>query len=449
MKVAIFDIDDTITYESKYLEKHAPSFLRKRGFCSELCYSSAYGLAEKYDLRSQLIQKGKKPEDAEVIALKTEEDFWTREFLMYNLSAIRTGIKAYIDFLKKHNFQIWLLTLRGGDERIKKIAALITKTMLHRNRIAYDHIVFCRDLEEKIEYIKYLNPFFLFDDREELLQHVCGMLPETRAFLIDNPHNLKALLPPNAVRIKDCFDESLRLIDCKTKNRLKTNEQTATSLQEWFQAIVKRLFGWIFFLNHAVIVFGKENIPAHGGIAFVPNHRNKLDPVYVSLTSGKSIHYAALLRMFQGKEDLFKLDSARWKRVFSAWLIKAMGALPIARETDENFFRINAGTVKRLKELLRMDRVIGFFPEGTINRTGVGILPLKSNRIFKMARDTGCYIVPVAISWNDSGDSLKLSYGKAINPENRSPEMIHELWKGQMDVLLSQLEGTSGFKKTI
>ena len=35
MKIAVFDIDDTITYETEFLKKYAPVFLEKHGFSSQ------------------------------------------------------------------------------------------------------------------------------------------------------------------------------------------------------------------------------------------------------------------------------------------------------------------------------------------------------------------------------------------------------------------------------
>ena len=53
--------------------------------------------------------------------------------------------------------------------------------------------------------------------------------------------------------------------------------------------------------------------------------------------------------------------------------------------------------IRNAKETLKKDRVIGIFPEGTINRTKNIIMPFKIGSV-KMAYDTNCYIIPFVIT---------------------------------------------------
>lgn len=204
---------------------------------------------------------------------------------------------------------------------------------------------------------------------------------------------------------------------------------------DFLQYFVKKIGGFYFCIRYHPIVFGVDNIPVKGGMAFVGNHRNNLDPIFISTTSQKAIHWAALLRLFQGKEDLFCTKSSKIRRKLFSKFICLMGALPIARPTDNGYININSRTISELALLLSMGDAIGFFPEGTINRKPAknDILPLKSNRVFRIAVETDSYVQPFSIVWIPDGlgirNKLIIIYSLPINAHNRDKREVRDLWR--------------------
>ncbi|MCH5274005.1 MAG: 1-acyl-sn-glycerol-3-phosphate acyltransferase, partial [Lachnospiraceae bacterium] len=189
------------------------------------------------------------------------------------------------------------------------------------------------------------------------------------------------------------------------------------------------------FKKYYPIVKGNENIPAKGAVAFIGNHRNKLDPAVVAVSSCRKIHWGALLRMFQGKESLFSLRKNLISCYISAAFITAMGAVPIARNTDENYLKINMNSMKKLYQMLTWGGAIGLFPEGTLNRDPQkqNILPLKSNRIFRLIKDNDGIIETFSIVWIPKELNIKnrviINYGMPINTRNRNVKEILNTWE--------------------
>lgn len=75
MKIAIFDIDDTITYESDFIRKYAHKFLENENLRSNVANKSGYSLDEIYGLKYQFIEQGYSLKRAEMEAEKIEKSF--------------------------------------------------------------------------------------------------------------------------------------------------------------------------------------------------------------------------------------------------------------------------------------------------------------------------------------------------------------------------------------
>ena len=121
---------------------------------------------------------------------------------------------------------------------------------------------------------------------------------------------------------------------------------------------------------------GLENIPKNGRVILAGNHTNNFDsPLLLSCTK-RVIHYLAKQELTQG---------------ILGPGFKAMGIIPVNRAIhDKNALNSAINTLKE-------DKVIGIFPEGTINRTDDIIMPFKMGAV-KMASETNAPIVPFTIT---------------------------------------------------
>ena len=122
-------------------------------------------------------------------------------------------------------------------------------------------------------------------------------------------------------------------------------------------------------------VFGRHNVPRHGGVLLASNHQSFLDPVLVGVGLPRQVHFMA-------RETLFRT------RAFGR-LIRMLNAFPIRRgESDRSAIR---EAIRRL----RSGAALVVFPEGTRTRDG-SIGPIRPG-IFAIASRAGAPIVPVVI----------------------------------------------------
>lgn len=140
-----------------------------------------------------------------------------------------------------------------------------------------------------------------------------------------------------------------------------------------FSPIVSVLFYILFFPK----VKGKENIPKKGGAILAGNHISNLDCFMVILSTGRCIHFLA-------KSELFKLS-------FFNWFFTNSGLIPVYRNGKDKKALENAIA------LLNRKKLVAVFPEGHLNKVSKNsVLPFKIGAV-KMARETGCPIVPFTI----------------------------------------------------
>lgn len=121
---------------------------------------------------------------------------------------------------------------------------------------------------------------------------------------------------------------------------------------------------------------GLENIPKDKSFILAGNHTSYLDPILVASTTKECVHFFAKNSLYKGiKKPLFK----------------SLGIIPVDRTIkDKN--ALNMG-IKYLND----DKVIGIFPEGTINKTNDKIMEFKYGAV-KMSKETNKLIVPFAIN---------------------------------------------------
>jgi 1-acyl-sn-glycerol-3-phosphate acyltransferase len=118
---------------------------------------------------------------------------------------------------------------------------------------------------------------------------------------------------------------------------------------------------------------GRSHVPLTGPVLLVGNHQSHLDPVLIGIACPRQLKFLARIGLFV------------WP--FS-WWIRALGAVPIDRESALSGMRT---TLKLLNE----GNVVGVFPEGS--RTPDGLMHQFLSGFCVLARRSGATIVPVAI----------------------------------------------------
>lgn len=453
MKVVVFDIDDTITNESDFIRRHAKKFFAKYGINPVMINPDGYKIEEIYNIEECYLNEGFSAESAASQTRHISKAFWSKYYVKYNLQTIKPGIRKYTHYLREKGYLIYFISLRGvvrhKDERRnqkeQKLVRTITKAMLKLNRICFDKLILVKSVEEKMDYIQRLNPELLFEDSVSVIEslHTANAI-DALYVCVESPSNIKYIFTEDVLRIKS-FTDSRSIYDAVTEKKV----EVSNSMREWnkselFQRAAIRLAGWYFVRKFRPTIVGSENIPPRGAVGFVGNHRDNLDPIMVSIYSGRAIHWAALLRLFMGKESLFN-DSAskREMEAFSKFITR-MGALPIARPEDEDHLNINMSTINELTELLKHNKAVGFFPEGTRNRrvTEQSLLPIKSNRVFRMACETESFLLPFSISWNKDRH-VTIVFAKPINARKRNKKDVRDWWVQEVKTTLDQLDSAT------
>lgn len=150
--------------------------------------------------------------------------------------------------------------------------------------------------------------------------------------------------------------------------------------------------------------YGREHIPAAGGVIVLSNHQSHLDPVLVGLAIDRRLNFLA-------RQSLFRFAPLRW-------LIHSLDAIPIDRDGSGL-----SGLKETLRRLKREEMVL-IFPEGT--RTPDGELHRLKPGFIPVARRSGVPLLPVAIegaydAWPRSRGyprpaTITICFGATIQP---------------------------------
>ena len=136
--------------------------------------------------------------------------------------------------------------------------------------------------------------------------------------------------------------------------------------------IIKFLVKLVFHPKY----IGLENIPDTGKVVLGGNHTNNLDCLLIISSTNRVVHFLAKDSLYKGiKKPIFK----------------NMGIIPVDRTIHDK------SALTTAKNYLLDEKLIGIFPEGTINKTDDIIMPFKIGCV-KMAYDTDAYIVPFIIT---------------------------------------------------
>ncbi len=164
-------------------------------------------------------------------------------------------------------------------------------------------------------------------------------------------------------------------------------------------AFIKFLVRLYFRIMYSLHYEGRDNIPKDTTVIYASNHRSYADPPLVGTgTRGKL--------SFMAKEELFK------KQPF-AWLIRSLGAFPVARGKGDT------GVIDTAVERLNSGSSLMIFPEGT--RSKDGKVHKGHTGAALIAARSGKPIVPVGVVYGEKlkfRTKLTVKYGEPILPQD-------------------------------
>jgi 1-acyl-sn-glycerol-3-phosphate acyltransferase len=152
-----------------------------------------------------------------------------------------------------------------------------------------------------------------------------------------------------------------------------------------------------------------HQVPPTGPIIITANHSSFMDPPVLQAACPRRIH--------------FLMTDKYYNPIWGRWFFRLMGAIPLRENTAYNI-----GPVKIGLEILKNGNVIGIFPEGGINKTGViqegrpGTLLLaqKSNVSILPTFISGTYLALPKHAKFFRKAKIKVIFGKLITYEELS-----------------------------
>jgi 1-acyl-sn-glycerol-3-phosphate acyltransferase len=124
------------------------------------------------------------------------------------------------------------------------------------------------------------------------------------------------------------------------------------------------------------VVSGEENIPRQGGFIVAANHASVLDPPLIGC------HVPRQLSFFARK--------TLWKGGIVNWWLDTVGVIPVDRDSGSD-----VAAIKRVLHVLKDNKALILFPEGTRTRTGE--LQRPKAGLGLLACRTGVPVVPARI----------------------------------------------------
>ncbi len=175
----------------------------------------------------------------------------------------------------------------------------------------------------------------------------------------------------------------------------------------------------LFKIIYRPTFIGRENIKENVPLVLAGNHTNNLDCLLLISSSKRVIH-------FLGKHTLFK--------GIKSPIFKGMGVTPVDRTKTHNHEALTSAI-----DVLKENRVIGIFPEGTINRTKDIIMPFKMGAV-KMSKETNAYIVPFIITgkYIPFKKSIKISFLDPYQIKGNDLEKENEILMKKISTMLKK-----------
>ncbi len=176
-----------------------------------------------------------------------------------------------------------------------------------------------------------------------------------------------------------------------------------------FYRVIKKPLTSIFKSVYKPSIIGNSRIPQTGRIILAGNHTNYFDCILVACATKRCVHYLA-------KDELMK---GPLKIIF-----KNLGIIPVNRRTKDK------AALETAVNYLNDEKLIGIFPEGTINRTEDIIMPFKFGAV-KMARDTRTPIIPFVITgkYKPFERNIKIQFMEPITVSDNLEEANEKLMK--------------------
>jgi len=182
--------------------------------------------------------------------------------------------------------------------------------------------------------------------------------------------------------------------------------------EPYLYRVVRPIITVLFKILYRPNIIGIENIPKDKRCVLAGNHTNNLDCLLLISTTKRTIHFLAKDSLIKGLKKI---------------IFKNIGIIPVNRKIHDK--KALEDSINALLE----EKLIGIFPEGTINRTKDIIIPFKFGAV-KMASETKSPIVPFTIT-----GKYKL-FKKSITIEFLKPYKVKDELQKENEKLMDKIK---------
>lgn len=441
----VFDIDGTLTDYNHFLRETAYPFFQRK-YQMPVVFPNCLEPEDIFDM-NRFFQKKYKctSEEAHHYTQQALDDFWISfRFVKYALLyKFRFGVRECFNHLRKEKHILEIYTSRAktcGTGLLRKLSRTFTIIQFYRNGIFLSprEIHFFGSDQEKVAAIVAAGTDLVFDDKPKIIETLVSQ--GIKCACVSGHHN-QILTENESIQMLDCFscealnDAMVGLFGSKTlaTYRLAANSDSLFRKISLIKPLIHRYF--------SPIVLHKERIlkEPHTGIIYAPNHRSTLDPVVITSILGKNIHWAALLRFFEGKDSIFNNNKNPVLCKLTAAIFQKLIYFPIDRRSD-NPSANNFRSIHRMIQFLRANQPVGIFPEGTTKRPEGAEFGSFDRSFLLLAHKTNAWVQPVTTLWTKcSGKTPKviINFGPPFQVKNMT---IKEAYDHYLRIQTSCLE---------
>lgn len=426
MKI-VFDFDGVLTDFNRFVQKNGLDYFQKK-YQMTIVNPDELEIEDIFDMENVLKEFGYSEREAQMLKGRMLRRFWvSHRFIKFSLlSRFRPGVRQCVNNLKRQGFHIEIHSSRAKtceDSLVGLIARIfsILQCGLNGVLVRKKHFFFYQNDEDKLEGILNCDPILVFDDKKQIVESLAEA--RIKVLCVSGRHN-KSVLPSKNVEVINSFrqeDVEEKIEKLLGKTNWLCHKREAKSLK-FFHAISKTTI-LLRRIYHPIILH-PENIvtKSNVGVIYAPNHRSTLDPLIIESVLPELIHWAALVRFFDGKDSIFNNNKNSILCKITKYVFQKLEYFPIERKSD-NPNSNNMASLKDMSVFLRNGYKVGIFAEGTIRRREGEEFGNFDEAFLRLAKRNSALIQPITLLWaENSKDKCKVivNFGKTFQMEDMS-----------------------------
>lgn len=424
MKI-ILDTDGTLTDFNQFIKDNAIEYFEKK-YDLQVIYPDKLEIEEIFDIKNVLMNnRGYSESQAQLEMKQMLDKYWiSLRFVKFSLfSKFRPGVTNVINSLIKQGHDVQVHTSRAktcNNDIVGKIAREFTIWQYRMNGIYLpeDKFHFYHDDYEKLNGILEQKPQIVFEDKPEIINQLC--MNHIHTICVDGNHN-KEVEDSSYVKRIEVFELENVFNKLKELLGLKLNYYNREATSNLFYNNIKKVRP-IALSYFNPIILNEQNLVKleDEGVIYSPNHRSTLDPVAIMSYLDANIHWAALLRFFQGNDSIFNNSKNPLLCKITSTCFKRLEYFPIDRKSD-NPDANNYQSIKDMSYFLKIASKIGIFPEGTTRRPKGCEFGTFDDAFLLLAKQTNSWVQPITTLWiKELGLKSKviINFGPAFKLDN-------------------------------